>query len=403
MDYFIGEALLGTDAEVAHIDLLVGDKNGPVGVAFANGLTQLSQGHTPLLAVIRPNLPPKPMTLIVPKVTVQNLEQANKIFGPAQAAVAKAVADAVEEGLIPQDKLEEWVIIASVFIHPEAKDDRKIYHFNYSATKLALKRALSRYPPLEKILFDKDRARHPIMGFNVPRLWRPPYLQIALDIPSIEACKNLIKTIPKSDRIILEAGTPLIKRYGVDVIRELREVAKDVFIIADLKTLDVGNVEVDMAFEATADAVVASGLASNETLDKFIYEAQRMGIYAFIDMMNVADPLERVKQLKEKPDVIILHRSVDAEQYGKAPPKWEALKPIREYYQAKKQKILIAVAGGIQPSTALEALQTEADILIVGRYITQAKDPERAVREFIHIFEQKELWSDVDLFRSHVE
>ena len=71
--------------------------------------------------------------------------------------------------------------------------------------------------------------------------------------------------------------------------------------------------------------------------------------------------------------------------------------------QSKKQKILIAVAGGIQPSTALSALKTEADILIVGRYITQARDPERAVREFIHIFEQKELWSDVDLFRSHIE
>ncbi|MEM2109615.1 MAG: bifunctional 5,6,7,8-tetrahydromethanopterin hydro-lyase/3-hexulose-6-phosphate synthase [Candidatus Odinarchaeota archaeon] len=403
MDYLVGEALLGTDAEVAHIDLLVGDKNGPVGAAFANGLTQLSQGHTPLLAVIRPNLPPKPMTLIVPKVTVQNLEQANKIFGPAQAAVAKAIADAVEEGLIPQDKLEDWVIIVSVFIHPAAQDDRKIYHFNYSATKLALKRALTKYPPLEKILYDKDRARHPIMGFKVPRLWRPPYLQIALDVPSIEACKSLITTMPQSDRIILEAGTPLIKRYGVNVIRELREIAKDMFIIADLKTLDVGNVEVDMAFEATADAVVASGLATNETLDKFIYEAQRMGIYAFIDMMNVTDPLERVKQLKEKPDVIILHRSVDAEQYGKAAPKWEALKPIRDYFQSKKQKILLAVAGGIQPSTALDALKTDADILIVGRYITQARDPERAVREFIHIFEQKELWSDVDLFRSHVE
>lgn len=403
MDYLVGEALLGTDAEVAHIDLLVGDKNGPVGQAFANGLTQLSQGHTPLLAVIRPNLPPKPMTLIVPKVTVQNLEQANKIFGPAQAAVAKAIADAVEEGLLPAEKLEDWVIIVSVFIHPSAQDERKIYHFNYSATKLALKRALTKYPPLEKILFDKDRARHPIMGFKVPRLWRPPYLQIALDVPSIEASKTIIKVMPQSDRLIIEAGTPLIKRYGVNVIRELREAAKDMFIIADLKTLDVGNVEVDMAFEATADAVVASGLASNETLDKFIYEAQRMGIYAIIDMMNVEDPLERVKQLKEKPDVIILHRSVDAEQYGKAASKWEAIKPVREYYQSKKQKILIAVAGGIQPSTALSALKTEADILIVGRYITQARDPERAVREFIHIFEQKELWSDVDLFRSHIE
>jgi len=87
-------------------------------------------------------------------------------------------------------------------------------------------------------MFDKDRATHPIMGFKVPRLWRPPYLQIALDIPSLERTKSIIRQIPRSDRIILEVGTPLIKRYGTRVIRDLREIAKDVFMIADLKTLD---------------------------------------------------------------------------------------------------------------------------------------------------------------------
>ena len=101
---------------------MVGDKNGPVGQAFANGMTNLSAGHTPLLAVIRPNLPPKPHTLIVPKVTVKNMEDTGKIFGPAQAAVAKAIADSVEEGIIPADKLDDWVIIVSVFIHPQATD-----------------------------------------------------------------------------------------------------------------------------------------------------------------------------------------------------------------------------------------------------------------------------------------
>ncbi len=73
--------------------------------------------------------------------------------------------------------------------------------------------------------------------------------------------------LPRSDRIILEAGTPLIKKYGTKVIHDLREIAKDIFIIADLKTLDVGQVEVDLAFDETADAVVASGLASKETLN----------------------------------------------------------------------------------------------------------------------------------------
>lgn len=78
--YQIGEALVGEGDEVAHIDLMVGDKDGPIGQAFAMGLTNLSAGHTPLLAVIRPNLPPKPYTLIVPKVTIKNMEDAGKIL-----------------------------------------------------------------------------------------------------------------------------------------------------------------------------------------------------------------------------------------------------------------------------------------------------------------------------------
>ena len=170
--YLIGESLLGEGNEVAHVDLMIGDKSGPVGQAFATGMASLSAGHTPLLAVIRPNLPPKPHTLIVPKVTVKNMEDTGKIFGPAQAAVAKAVADAAEEGMIPAAKLDEWVIIVSVFIHPKAADYRKIYQYNYGATKMALQRALKKYPSLDKIIYDKDRAKHPIMGFKVPRLWR---------------------------------------------------------------------------------------------------------------------------------------------------------------------------------------------------------------------------------------
>jgi len=395
--YLIGEALVGSGDEVAHVDLLIGDKDGPVGEAFAQSLSTLSAGHTPLLAVIRPNLPPKPHTVIVPKVTVRNMEQAGKIFGPAQAAVAKAVADAVEEGIVPKDKIDDWVIVCSVFVHPNAKDYRRIYHFNYGATKLALKRALAKYPPLEKVLYDKDRATHPIMGFRVPRLWRPPYLQIALDIPSVERTKKIIEQIPRSDRVILEVGTPLLKRYGTRVIRELRENAKDVFMIADLKTLDVGKVEVDVAYEETADAVVASGLAAPGTLNKFIYEAKRFGIYAFVDMMYVEDPVKKLRQLAEFPDVIIIHRAIDVET-GRTIG-LEQIPKLREAF--KDKKFLIAVAGGIIPEIAREALERGADIIIVGRYITQSKDVERAVREFLKI--TREMREDVDLYRVHVE
>ena len=395
--YLIGEALVGEGEEVAHIDLLIGDKDGPVGEAFASGLSNLSAGHTPLLAVIRPNLPPKPHTLLIPKVTVKNLEDAGRIFGPAQAAVAKAVADSVEEGVVPKDKIEDWVIVCSVFIHPNAKDYRRLYHYNYGATRLALKRALMQYPSLDKIIYDKDRAKHPIMGFKVPRLWRPPYLQIALDIPSLEKTKSIIQELPESDRIILEVGTPLLKKYGVKVIRDLREVAKDVFIIADLKTLDVGKVEVDLAFEETADAVVVSGLAAKETLDGFIYEAKKLGIYAVADMMNVEDPVKKLKTLKEVPDIVILHRGIDTET-GRT----LGLERIQELKQAfAGLKFLVAVAGGIIPETAREALEKGTDIVVVGRYVTQSKDAKRAVREFLELTQI--MREDVDLYRVHVE
>ena len=159
-DYFIGEALLGAEENLAHIDLIIGSKDGPVGISFANALSSPSIGHGGLLACIRPNLLTKPVSLVIPKVTVSKMEEANKIFGPAQAAVAKAIADAVEENLIPMNKLDDWVLIISVFIHPDAKDYRKIYQYNYSATKLAIQRALKNYPPIDKIFYDKDRAKH---------------------------------------------------------------------------------------------------------------------------------------------------------------------------------------------------------------------------------------------------
>jgi bifunctional enzyme Fae/Hps len=395
--FLIGESLVGEGNEVAHIDLLMGDKNGPVGKAFATGLSNLSAGHTPLLAVIRPNLPPKPHTLLVPKVSVKNMEDTGKIFGPAQAAVAKAVADSVEEGIIPADKVDDWVIICSVFIHPQASDYRRIYQYNYGATKMALQRALKKYPSLEKINYDKDRAKHPIMGFKVPRLWRPPYLQISLDPPELEKAKKVISQLPGSDRLIIEVGTPLIKRYGTRVISELRQVAKDSFMVADLKTLDVGKVEADIAYEDTADAVVAAGLAPPETLDAFVHEAKRLGIYAVIDMLNVEDILGKLQSLKEFPDIVILHRGIDQES-GRTCG-LERIQMIRQAFPNKK--FLIAVAGGIVPETAKEALEQGADILIVGRYVTQSKDIERAVRDFLEL--TPSMREDIDLFRVHTE
>ena len=409
-EFYVGEALIGAAPDLAHVDLIMGSKEGPVGISFANAISTPSMGHGGLLACIRPNLVPKPYTLIIPKVTVSKMEDANKIFGPAQAAVAKAVADAVEERIIPIDKIDDWLIIVSVFIHPEANDYRKIYQYNYGATKLALQRALKRYPPIEKIFYDKDRAKHPVAGMRVPRLWRPPYIQIALDHPQIEHHLKVVKQLPKSDRIILEVGTPFLKKYGVEAIRRIRELAPEKFIVADLKTLDVGKLEVDFAFEATADAVVASGLASPASLDKFLLEANRLGIYGFVDTMEVPDPVEKLKKLKRIPDVVILHRAIDVENVEDGTDdaqrqRWHYVPKIKELYADQKlasgrERVLVAVAGGIEPETAKYALDMGADILIVGRYITSSKDVKNATRRFLNILPG---YSDIDLKRIHSE
>ncbi len=151
MSMFIGEALVGEGDEIAHIDLMIGSKDGPVGVAFANALARQSAGHTNLLAVLTPNLAVKPSTVLVTKVTIKGMKQAVQMFGPAQAAVAKAVADCVADGVIPQSQCEELVIVCGVFIAPTADDNKKIYDFNYEATKQAIVHAMASKPSAKKL------------------------------------------------------------------------------------------------------------------------------------------------------------------------------------------------------------------------------------------------------------
>src|SRR5712672_135757 len=118
-------------------------KHWPAGVAFANALSDQKHGHSNLLAVLTPNLICKPATVLITKVTIKGAKQAVQMFGPAQAAVAKAVADSVAEGVISKQQAEDYVIICGVFIHWQASDDAKIYQYNYEATKLSIARAMA--------------------------------------------------------------------------------------------------------------------------------------------------------------------------------------------------------------------------------------------------------------------
>ena len=157
----VGESLVGDGNEVAHIDLIMGPRGSAAEAAFCNALTNNKDGFTTLLAVIAPNLPCKPHTILYNKVTIKSAKQAVQMFGPAQTAVARAVADCVADGTIPADEADDVFICVGVFIHWEASDDKKIQDFNYQATKEAIQRAIAGKPTAQEVVSKKDSVKHP--------------------------------------------------------------------------------------------------------------------------------------------------------------------------------------------------------------------------------------------------
>jgi 5,6,7,8-tetrahydromethanopterin hydro-lyase len=157
----VGESLVGDGNEVAHIDLILGPRGSPAEAAFANCLTNNKDGFTSLLAVIAPNLPCKPHTVMFNKVTMKGAKQAVQMFGPAQAAVARAVADCVAEGTIPQDEANDVFVCVGVFIHWEAADDQKIYDYNYKAVKESVERAVRGDPQPSDVTAKRNSVKHP--------------------------------------------------------------------------------------------------------------------------------------------------------------------------------------------------------------------------------------------------
>jgi 5,6,7,8-tetrahydromethanopterin hydro-lyase len=162
--FTVGESLVGEGDEVAHIDLIIGSKDGPAGEAFVEAFVNQKEGHTNLLAVVAPNLPAKPDTVISNKVTIKGATQAVQMFGPAQAAVARAVVDSVREGVISEGQVDDMCIVVGVFIHWEATDDKKIFDYNYQATKESIARALASQPAVADVLNSSEAARHPFAG-----------------------------------------------------------------------------------------------------------------------------------------------------------------------------------------------------------------------------------------------
>src|SRR6186713_3495695 len=152
----VGESLVGDGNEVAHVDLLIGPRGSAVETAFCNALTNNKDGFTTLLALVAPNFPCKPNTILYNKVTIEDARQAVQMFGPAQYAVAKAVQDSVAEGVIPANEADDLYVTVGVFIHWEAKDDKKIQDFNYRAVKESIARAIKGEPKAAAVTAAKD-------------------------------------------------------------------------------------------------------------------------------------------------------------------------------------------------------------------------------------------------------
>jgi 5,6,7,8-tetrahydromethanopterin hydro-lyase len=157
----IGESFIGDGAEAAHINTVLGHRDGPVGTAWATALATPSAGHTPFVAVLRPGIPVKPLTLFVNKAAIAGPEHGTLTWGAAQAGVAGGVADAVADGIISASEVDDLVLIAAVWVDPAARDADLVYANNRAATRAALHAAERSLPDLADVLAARSAPSNP--------------------------------------------------------------------------------------------------------------------------------------------------------------------------------------------------------------------------------------------------
>lgn len=212
----------------------------------------------------------------------------------------------------------------------------------------------------------------------IDKLKNPPYLEVAFDIPDWRRVEGIIRALPDHEAIVIEAGTPLIKKYGVQVCQKIHQLKPNTVVLADLKTLSSGGREARMAAEATADVAAYSGLAPIETQEEFIRTCFEAGILPLLDTINLHDPVELINKLKIKPAIVELHRAIDLELTDEG-YQWGNILKIKEAIGGG----IVAVAGGIKVPKVKEALASGAEMLVVGRAITASKDVNSAASAFL--------------------
>ncbi len=209
---------------------------------------------------------------------------------------------------------------------------------------------------------------------------RKKYLQIALNNTPYEAIE-IISQLLFSDRILVEAGTPLIKIYGKKVISEIKNATPfGTYIVADTKCVDLALRDVNMAVSAGAKAVTCLGVAPVETIDRFIEECRKLGVDSMIDMMNIEDPVSVLKELKKSPDVVVLHRGVDETEFSK-----EKQIPFYQINQIKNNfDVFVSVAGGDTIDEVQRAILNGADIVVAWKAFYQStQETAKLAEEFL--------------------
>jgi len=200
-------------------------------------------------------------------------------------------------------------------------------------------------------------------------------LQLALDFVELPRALRVAREAVDGGVDWLEAGTPLIKSEGLEALRALRREFPELTIVADMKTMDAGRVEVEYAAKAGADVVGVLGAASDATIRECIEAGKNYGAKIIVDMISVKDPVSRAKQAEEwGADFVGIHCAIDEQMEGKDP--FDVLRRV-----AESVDIPIAVAGGINSETAPLAVEAGASIVIVGGAITKSADARRAAEE----------------------
>jgi len=195
---------------------------------------------------------------------------------------------------------------------------------------------------------------------------RTRYLQIAFN-DDLDAVERILPTIPRNDRILIEAGTPFIKREGAYGIRRIADIWRG-RVVADLKTMDGAIEEVDLARDAGATAATVLGSATVETINLFISKCRESSLDSMIDMIGVEEPHKVLLKLRKPPDVVVLHKGRDEETTRGKVIRYKHINKIRSKYD-----VLISAAGGVDLKEARSAIFNGASIVVVN--IVTSSDP----------------------------